>query len=116
MPSREILESAKHIFYLISHFSDVEAVDAINHIAKVLDECGPYSLLKVNRELKDKMCAYNNSVRMALDENCTADEKHCACVPLLRIKLRELMDDNRRMSVIIRSLSPGEREERVIDA
>lgn len=30
-----------------------------------------------------------NSIRMATDEECTSDEKHCTCVPLLREKLAE---------------------------
>ena len=46
------------------------------------------------RGLVEELEAYKadieNSTKMALDESCTADEKHCTCVPLLRKRVAEL--------------------------
>ena len=42
------------------------------------------------RELEDYKADIENATKTATDEECTANEKHCTCVPLLRNRVREL--------------------------
>lgn len=44
------------------------------------------TVLDLHKRLED----YDNAVKHALDERCDRDEKHCACVGLLRARVREL--------------------------
>lgn len=44
-------------------------------------------LQKMFHDKSSELDDYKNSARMAADEKCTADERHCACVPYLRKSL-----------------------------
>ena len=37
---------------------------------------------------------YENAAKMTMDEKCTANEVHCACVPLLRTMVKEKRNNN----------------------
>ena len=37
-------------------------------------------------KLTEKIKDYDDAARVAADENCTANEHHCTCVPLLRVE------------------------------
>lgn len=47
---------------------------------------------ETSREREDKLRDIEESFKITMDEECTADEKHCACVPLLRHRVKELED------------------------
>lgn len=51
---------------------------------------GNKKLKEDNEHLKDYKEDIENAVKMSLDEKCTADEKHCTCVPLLRLEVQRL--------------------------
>ena len=40
-------------------------------------------------ELEDQLAEYEEQYAMIMAEQCPTDEKHCACVPVLRAKLKE---------------------------
>lgn len=65
--------------------------------ATIDDSDGMPNAAKRGRAIADELLllrAYRddvaNSIQHALDETCTADEKHCTCVPYLRTKVAEL--------------------------
>ena len=49
-----------------------------------------------NARLRERLADYENAAKMAADQACTSDEKHCACVPFLRAdnaRLRAALGD-----------------------
>lgn len=57
-----------------------------------------------NERLRDYKEDVENAVKMSLDEVCTADEKHCTCVPLLRQEVKLLKKDKRELVEALEAL------------
>ena len=51
-----------------------------------------------------------NATRMALDERCSLDQKHCTCVPLLRFEIDRLQAANADLKTTYKKLWESHRE------
>ena len=51
-------------------------------------------LTKKNCELEEKLDEYENAYKFIVDDRCFNEEKHCACAPILRAKVKELEAEN----------------------
>lgn len=56
-------------------------------------------------ELEAYKADIENACKMAMDEKCSLDQKHCTCVPLLRLKVRELDAHIEKLEVHIADLN-----------
>lgn len=63
-----------------------------------------YKLMREERDqLREQLRQYDDAAQRAADERCTADEHHCACVPLLREQLRLANEDANRLAEQLKS-------------
>jgi len=51
-------------------------------------------LTNKNCELQEKLDEYENAYKFIMDDKCFNEEKHCACAPILRAKMKELEAEN----------------------
>lgn len=51
-------------------------------------------LTNKNCELQEKLDEYENAYKFIMDDKCFNEEKHCACAPILRVKMKELEAEN----------------------
>lgn len=51
-------------------------------------------LTNKNCELQEKLDEYKNAYKFIMDDKCFNEEKHCACAPILRAKVKELEAEN----------------------
>ncbi len=61
-------------------------------LVRAFIEAGPAMLKLLERiaELEEWKADVENSYRITMDEKCTADEKHCTCVPILKQRIAKL--------------------------
>jgi len=52
------------------------------------------ALMEATKELTEKLDEYENAYKFIVDDKCFNEEKHCACAPILRAKLKELEAEN----------------------
>lgn len=52
------------------------------------------ALMKATKELTEKLDEYENAYKFIMDDKCFNEEKHCACAPILRAKMKELEAEN----------------------
>lgn len=61
--------------------------------------------MKERIRCEDYKADIENACKMAMDEKCTLDQKHCTCVPLLRMKVKELEVENEKLRGIALNLT-----------
>lgn len=52
------------------------------------------ALMEATKELTEKLDEYENAYKFIADDKCFNEEKHCACAPILRAKVRKLEAEN----------------------
>lgn len=75
----------------IKDMTDAELVEAVALERQVSE------LTKKNCELQEKLDEYENAYKFIKDDKCFNEEKHCACAPILRAKVRKLEAENARL-------------------
>lgn len=55
------------------------------------------ALMEATKELTEKLDEYENAYKFIVDDKCFNEEKHCACAPILRAKVRKLEAENARL-------------------
>lgn len=89
MTNEELIEDHRH--YQSLHYHREKEVEA--------------ELLRRYDELENYKEDIEDACKMAMDEVCTADEKHCTCVPLLRLKISELERYFKQSNELLKNLN-----------
>ena len=63
------------------------------------------ALMEATKVLAEKLDGYENAYKFIMDDKCFNEEKHCACAPILRAKLKELEAEN---ALLMERLKPIE--------
>lgn len=70
-------------------FLELSEEEIIELIRPALDAATAELRAEVER-LRDYKADVENATKLAMSEECTADEQHCTCVPLLRAEVKRL--------------------------
>jgi hypothetical protein len=66
-------------------------------------------LTNKNCELQEKLDEYENAYKFIMDDKCFNEEKHCACTPILRAKVKELEDENTMLKARLEPIETAHR-------
>mgnify|MGYP001240441992 CR=1 FL=1 len=67
-------------------------------------------LTRKNCELQEKLDEYENAYKFIVDDKCFNEEKHCACTPILRAKVKELEAENAMLKARLEPIEAAHRE------
>jgi predicted nuclease with TOPRIM domain len=87
----------------IKDMTDAELVEAVALERQVSE------LTKKNCELQEKLDEYENAYKFIKDDKCFNEEKHCACAPILRAKLKELEAENATLKARLEPIETAHR-------
>jgi len=84
--------------------TDAELVEAVALERQVSE------LTRKNCELQEKLDEYENAYKFIVDDKCFNEEKHCACTPILRAKVKELEAENAMLKARLEPIETAHRE------